>query len=299
MPVAFGGDGLIGAVAGALSGTGGVLGRAAGRPRQRLRPLPRASRSTRSPACAVLAHGESDAGRPRCRRRTARSSGSPPAASTRTPTGSPTRRGWCAATSSTPTAACGRWSAGSPPRSRSASTASSTRSTATPSRSPTRRMHGGGMLLAPDASLDDGLFDVVMIADAAQAAVPAAAADGVQGHARRARRTSRSCAAREVEISADRPFTMYADGDPIAELPATLTRAARRAVRVMAPARDRGERRAMTRSGEDQSSPGRSAALARASRTRRRHQPARQGAARGSSRTRSASSPRVCPTAAR
>ena len=27
---------------------------------------------------------------------------------------------------------------------------------------------------------------------------------------------------REVEISADRPFTMYADGDPIAELPVTV-----------------------------------------------------------------------------
>ena len=28
--------------------------------------------------------------------------------------------------------------------------------------------------------------------------------------------------AREVRVAADRPFTMYADGDPIAELPATV-----------------------------------------------------------------------------
>ena len=28
--------------------------------------------------------------------------------------------------------------------------------------------------------------------------------------------------AREVAVASDRPFTMYADGDPIAELPATV-----------------------------------------------------------------------------
>ena len=41
--------------------------------------------------------------------------------------------------------------------------------------------------------------------------------------------------AREVRISADRPFTMYADGDPIAELPATV-RVRHRALRVLVPA---------------------------------------------------------------
>ena len=40
--------------------------------------------------------------------------------------------------------------------------------------------------------------------------------------------------AREVQVSADRPFTMYADGDPIAELPATV-RALPGALRVMVP----------------------------------------------------------------
>jgi diacylglycerol kinase family enzyme len=40
---------------------------------------------------------------------------------------------------------------------------------------------------------------------------------------------------REVRVSADRPFTMYADGDPIAELPVTV-RALARAVRVIVPA---------------------------------------------------------------
>jgi diacylglycerol kinase family enzyme len=38
----------------------------------------------------------------------------------------------------------------------------------------------------------------------------------------------------EATISADRPFTMYADGDPIAELPVTV-RAVPGAVRVICP----------------------------------------------------------------
>jgi diacylglycerol kinase family enzyme len=37
-----------------------------------------------------------------------------------------------------------------------------------------------------------------------------------------------------VAISADRPFTMYADGDPIGDLPVTV-RALPRAVKVMVP----------------------------------------------------------------
>jgi diacylglycerol kinase family enzyme len=39
---------------------------------------------------------------------------------------------------------------------------------------------------------------------------------------------------REVTFSADRPFTAYADGDPIAELPVTV-RVLPGALRVVAP----------------------------------------------------------------
>jgi diacylglycerol kinase family enzyme len=39
----------------------------------------------------------------------------------------------------------------------------------------------------------------------------------------------------EVRISADRPFTVYADGDPIGELPCTV-RAVPDAVKVLLPA---------------------------------------------------------------
>jgi diacylglycerol kinase family enzyme len=39
----------------------------------------------------------------------------------------------------------------------------------------------------------------------------------------------------EVRIAADRPFTVYADGDPIGELPVTI-RAVPGAIRVLLPA---------------------------------------------------------------
>ena len=44
--------------------------------------------------------------------------------------------------------------------------------------------------------------------------------------------------AAEVEISADRPFTMYADGDPIGELPVRV-RAVKGAVSVIVPLESR------------------------------------------------------------
>ena len=40
---------------------------------------------------------------------------------------------------------------------------------------------------------------------------------------------------REIRISADRPFTVYADGDPIGETPVTI-RIVPDALRVLAPA---------------------------------------------------------------
>lgn len=93
--------------------------------------------------------------------------------------------------------------------------------------------YGGGMLLAPDASLDDGLFDVVLISDAPKLRFLRLLPTVFKGtHV-----THENCEivrAREVRVSADRPFTMYADGDPIAELPVTV-RVLPGAIRVMVP----------------------------------------------------------------
>jgi YegS/Rv2252/BmrU family lipid kinase len=96
------------------------------------------------------------------------------------------------------------------------------------------KAYGGGMYAAPQAELDDGQLDVILCA-----AVP---------KRRFLFRTlprvfkgthledpNFSCFKGEVvEVSADRPFVMYADGDPLAELPATV-RVFPRALRVIQP----------------------------------------------------------------
>ena len=92
---------------------------------------------------------------------------------------------------------------------------------------------GGGMWLVPDAELDDGLLDVAFTAHRPRSAylrgvrkvfkgthVHEPGFDIVRG--------------REVTFHADRPFTAYADGDPIVDLPATV-RVLPGALRVIVP----------------------------------------------------------------
>ncbi len=94
-------------------------------------------------------------------------------------------------------------------------------------------MHGGGMLIAPDALLDDGQFDVVMIADLPKHRFLRLLPTVFSGaHVQEDEVTI--LRGSTVDLSADRPFTIYADGDPLAVLPATL-RVLPGAVRVMAP----------------------------------------------------------------
>ncbi len=88
------------------------------------------------------------------------------------------------------------------------------------------KAYGGGMLMAPDASLTDGLLDVVIVGAMAQAPVPARLLPTVFKGEHVRRPEVEVVRAPEVRISADRPFTMYADGDPIAELPVDRARAA-------------------------------------------------------------------------
>ncbi len=97
------------------------------------------------------------------------------------------------------------------------------------------KAYGGGMYAAPGAELDDGLLDVVTCADMPKWRLLTSILPKVfKGtHVQAPEVTVRR--AREVRIAADRAFTMYADGDPIAELPVTV-RALPSAVRVIAPA---------------------------------------------------------------
>ena len=84
------------------------------------------------------------------------------------------------------------------------------------------KAYGGGMYVAPDAELDDGQFDIVMISESGKwsflkdlpKVFKGAHTSNPRVHVLRGQR---------VEISADRPFDIYADGDPIGALPATVS----------------------------------------------------------------------------
>ena len=94
------------------------------------------------------------------------------------------------------------------------------------------------MYLAPDAELDDGRLDVVMCRGSSRLTFVRMLPRVFSGtHVRDPR--FEVVRGREVRVSADRPFVVYADGDPIGQLPATITcRPA--AVRVLLPAAGSG-----------------------------------------------------------
>jgi YegS/Rv2252/BmrU family lipid kinase len=95
------------------------------------------------------------------------------------------------------------------------------------------KAYGGGMLLAPNASLQDGLLDVVAVGSVGRLRFLANLPKVFKG--RHVELASVSVwRAAEVEISADRPFTLYADGDPIARLPVRI-RALPGAIEVLVP----------------------------------------------------------------
>lgn len=80
---------------------------------------------------------------------------------------------------------------------------------------------GGGMFLAPEARLDDGLLDVVLVHDVPKcrylATLPKVFT-GAHVHAD----ALEFLRGREIAFHADRPFAVHADGDPIAQLPASV-----------------------------------------------------------------------------
>jgi YegS/Rv2252/BmrU family lipid kinase len=82
-------------------------------------------------------------------------------------------------------------------------------------------LYGGGMRLAPDALLDDGQLDLVIISDIPRLRFLAVLPTVFKGtHVNRPE--FQVVRATRVRIAASRPFTLYADGDPIAELPAEV-----------------------------------------------------------------------------
>jgi YegS/Rv2252/BmrU family lipid kinase len=98
------------------------------------------------------------------------------------------------------------------------------------------RAYGGGMLVAPDALLDDGRLEVVVIEQVGKLAFLANLPKVFKGE-HVLLPSVKVFRAAEIEVSADRPFTMYADGDPVGELPLRV-RAVPAAVSVIVPAGD-------------------------------------------------------------
>jgi YegS/Rv2252/BmrU family lipid kinase len=92
---------------------------------------------------------------------------------------------------------------------------------------------GGGMWLVPDAEIDDGLLDVVFTGERSKLRFLVNLGKVFKGaHVHEPNFTVRR--GREITFAADRPFTAYADGDPVAELPTTV-RVHPGSLRVLAP----------------------------------------------------------------
>jgi YegS/Rv2252/BmrU family lipid kinase len=92
---------------------------------------------------------------------------------------------------------------------------------------------GGGMFLAPNAELDDGLLDVVTISQVGKLHYLSGLPKVFDG-SHLANDEVEVVRVAELGIEADRPFAVYADGDHLADLPATL-RVLPRALRMIVP----------------------------------------------------------------
>ena len=96
------------------------------------------------------------------------------------------------------------------------------------------KAYGGGMFVLPEAELDDGKLDVLISTDAPKltflrGVFKTFKADHVDSpHAQVLRGAT-------IEVSSDRPFVIYGDGDPIGNTPATM-RVEQRCLRVIVPA---------------------------------------------------------------
>jgi YegS/Rv2252/BmrU family lipid kinase len=99
------------------------------------------------------------------------------------------------------------------------------------------KAYGGGMLAAPDAMLDDGLLEVIVLESIGKLAFLTKILPNVFKGTHVDQPSVHVFRAREVSISCERAFTMYADGDPIGELPVSV-RAVAGAVTVLVPRRE-------------------------------------------------------------
>jgi YegS/Rv2252/BmrU family lipid kinase len=95
------------------------------------------------------------------------------------------------------------------------------------------RAFGGGMFVAPHAQLDDGLLDVITISDVSKLRYVRGLPKVFKGTHLENEEVA-EYRGETVEISADRDFAVYADGEHLTDLPAMIT-TMKRALRVIAP----------------------------------------------------------------
>jgi YegS/Rv2252/BmrU family lipid kinase len=96
------------------------------------------------------------------------------------------------------------------------------------------RAYGGGMRAAPAAMLDDGLLDVLMLERIGKLRFLTRILPKVFSGTHVEEPSVSMFRTAEVVVRADRPFTVYADGDEVAELPVRI-RALPAAVRFLVP----------------------------------------------------------------
>ena len=95
------------------------------------------------------------------------------------------------------------------------------------------KAYGGGMYAVPHAELDDGRLDVMLVREHSKLHWLSSVPKSFKGeHVDDP--NVQWLTGSEIEVNADRPFTVYADGDPIADLPATI-RVTKQCLRVIAP----------------------------------------------------------------
>ena len=94
--------------------------------------------------------------------------------------------------------------------------------------------YGGGMKIAPHAELDDGKLDVITIGEVSKMRFLLNLPKVFRGTHVDDKEYVKEWRTNSIEISASRKLTVYADGDPVAELPARI-RILHSALKVIAP----------------------------------------------------------------
>ena len=95
--------------------------------------------------------------------------------------------------------------------------------------------YGGGMYIAPNAELDDGEFDVVSVGEVGKLRFVGNLPKVFKGTHVEQQDVIKVFRAKHLQLSASRPFRVYADGEHLTDLPASL-RVLPRALSVLVPA---------------------------------------------------------------